>query len=67
MQSSRIAKNIKKFRKRKKWSQEKLSRQADISYNTLIKIESGKIKSPRVDTALSIARAFSISLDKLVR
>ncbi len=64
---TKIAKNIKKFRKKKKWSQEVLSHKSHISYNTIIKIESGKIKNPRLDTALSIARAFSVSLDKLVK
>ena len=67
MLRTKIAKNIKKFRKKKKWSQEVLSRKSHISYNTIIKIESGKIKNPRLDTALSIARAFSVSLDKLVK
>lgn len=67
MLKSRISGNIQKLRKKKAWSQEVLARQAGISYNTLIKIESGKIKSPTIDTVLCIARAFSISLDKLVK
>ncbi len=67
MLNSRINKNIKKYRQRRGWSQEELAKRAGISYNTLIKIESGRIKSPTVNTALKIARAFSISLDKLVK
>ena len=37
-----LSSNIKKLRKQKKLSQDKLARLADIPYNTLVKIESGK-------------------------
>ncbi|MBU0548929.1 MAG: helix-turn-helix transcriptional regulator, partial [Candidatus Omnitrophica bacterium] len=36
-----ISKNIRKLRKEKGFSQEKLARAADISLNTLTKLESG--------------------------
>ncbi len=62
---TKLAKNIKSYRLKRGYSQEKLSRQADISYNTLIKIESGGIQSPTLDTAVKIARALKVSLDKL--
>ena len=42
---SKLAKAIKALRKKKKMSQDKLSKTADIAYNTLIKIESGVIKN----------------------
>ena len=38
-----ISKNIKKLRKAKDLSQDKLSRLADVSHATIIKIESGGI------------------------
>ena len=62
----KFAKNLKKYRLRKKLSQDRLSKKADISYNTITKIESGTIKSPTVDTAQKIARALGVSIDKLV-
>jgi transcriptional regulator with XRE-family HTH domain len=40
---SLIGKNIKKLRKQKGLSQDRLSKLADISYNTVIKLESGGI------------------------
>lgn len=62
-----IAKNIKKLRKDKKLSQDKLSRLADVSHATIIKIESGGIKSPTIDTVQKIANALGVSLDNLMK
>ncbi len=63
---STIAKNIKKLRKQRGLSQDKLSKLADISHNTIIKIESGAIQSPTIDTAQKIAKALGVSLDDLI-
>ncbi len=62
-----IAKNIKKLRKEKGISQDKLSKLADISHNTIIKIESGAIQNPGIDTAQKIAKAFGIKIDDLIK
>ena len=62
-----IAKNIKKLRKQLGLSQDKLSKLADISHNTIIKIESGAIQSPTMDTAQKIAKALGVSLDDLMK
>jgi len=62
-----IAKNIKKLRKQRGLSQDKLSKLADISHNTIIKIESGAIQSPTMDTAQKIAKALDVSLDDLMK
>lgn len=59
-------KNLAKFRKQKGWSQEKLAREADISYNTLIKIERQGIVNPKIETVIKLARALSITVDELV-
>jgi len=64
---STIAKNIKKLRKQRGLSQDKLSKLADISHNTIIKIESGAIQSPTMDTAKKIAKALGVSLDDLMK
>jgi len=66
-EKSTIAKNIKKLRKQRGLSQDKLSKLADISHNTIIKIESGAIQSPTMDTAHKIARALGVSLDDLIK
>lgn len=59
-------KNLKKLRKKKGWTREKLAREADVSYHTIIKIERGTIKNPRLDTLVKLAKALGVSLDKLV-
>jgi len=64
--SSGHLENLKKLRNKKGWSQERLAREAGISYNTLIKIERGGIKNPKLETLIKLARALGVSLDKLV-
>jgi transcriptional regulator with XRE-family HTH domain len=66
MSSNLYLKNLKKYRTEKGWSQEKLSREAGISYQTVIKIERGNIENPKIETILKLGKALKISLDKLV-
>jgi transcriptional regulator with XRE-family HTH domain len=62
-----ISKNIKKLRKIKNLSQDKLSRLADVSHATIIKIESGGIQSPTINTVQKIVKALGVSLDDLMK
>ena len=64
---STIAKNIKKHRKEKGLSQDKLSRLADVSHATIIKIESGGIQSPTIDTVQKIAKALGVDVNDLIK
>jgi len=64
---STITKNIKRYRKKRGLSQDKLSRLADISHTTIIKIESGGIQSPTIDTVQKIAKALEVSVDDLIK
>lgn len=59
-------KNLAKLRKQKGWSQEKLSQEAGISYNTLIKIERNGIENPKIETVIKLATALDTSIDELV-
>jgi transcriptional regulator with XRE-family HTH domain len=59
-------KNLKALRNQKGWSQEKLAREANISYHTVIKLEQSGIKNPRIETVIKLADALNVSLDKLV-
>ena len=61
-----LAENIKRYRKRLKLTQEGLARKADISYNTIIKLESRGITDPRMKTLKKLASALNVSIDKLV-
>lgn len=65
--SSGYLKNLKKLRQQKGWSQEKLAKEAGISYQTLIKIERGYIKNPRLGTLIKLASALKVSIDDLIK
>ena len=62
-----IAKNIKKYRKEKGLSQDKLARLADVAHATIIKIESGGIQSPTIDTVQKITKALGVGLEDLMK
>ncbi|MFA4888741.1 MAG: helix-turn-helix transcriptional regulator [Candidatus Omnitrophota bacterium] len=61
-----LAENIKRYRTKLGLTQEALARKADISYNTIIKLESKGIVDPRMETLKKLAGALEISIDKLV-
>jgi len=63
---SLIGKNIKKLRKQKGLSQDRLSKLADVSYNTVIKLESGGIINPSIDTVQKLAKALDVPVDALL-
>ncbi len=62
-----LAKNIKKLRKLQKLSQEELAKKADITYSTLIKIESGANENPTIKTIGKIASALHVTIDTLIK
>ena len=57
---------IRKLRIKRGLSQEKLARLANVSYNTIVKIESGQSRHPTIQTIAGISKAFNMSLDKLI-
>ena len=59
-------KNLSKIRKQKGWSQEKLAVESNISYNTIIKIERGGIKNPKIETVIKLSKALNVTVDELV-
>jgi len=66
-QLSTIAKNIRKYRKEKNFSQDRLSKEAEVAYNPIVKIESGENPNPTVDTLERIAKALDVSIEKLFK
>jgi transcriptional regulator with XRE-family HTH domain len=62
-----LGKNIKKYRKAKGLSQDKLAKLADVTYTTLVKIESGANDNPTFKTLKKIASALGASLDALAK
>jgi len=61
-----LSENIRRFRKKKGVSQDRLAKLADVTHTTLVKLESGANSNPTVKTLRKIADALEISLDKLV-
>lgn len=67
MSNNRIASNFKKLRAQKDYSQERVARLADLSLNTVIRIESGVNKNPTIETLTKLARALEVSVDNLLK
>ena len=66
-QENKIGKNIKKLRQTKELSQDRLSKLADVSYNSIIKLETGGITNPTIETLQKIAKALNVSVDDLLK
>jgi len=64
---STIGKNIKRFRQNKGLSQDKLSKLADLSLNTVVKIELDESPNPTIETIQRIAKALEVSVDDLLK
>lgn len=64
---STIADNIKKYRNKMGVSQDRLSKLADITYNTIIKIEAGTNTNPTIETLAKIAKALGVGVDDLIK
>jgi len=64
---STIGKNIKRLRQEKELSQDKLSKLADLSLNTVVKIELGESPNPTIETIQKIAKALDVSVDDLLK
>ena len=59
--ASTVSKNIRKIRKEKGISQDRLSKEADLALNTVAKIETGESLNPTVETLQKIANALGVS------
>lgn len=66
MSNNKIADNLKKFRDKKGYSLEKVARLADLSLNTIVKIENGLNQNPTIETLTKIAKALEVRVDDLI-
>ncbi len=64
---NKIGKNIKKLRTTQEPSQDRLSKLADVSYNSIIKLETGGILNPTIETLPKISKALGVSVDDLIK
>ncbi len=67
MSNNKIAENIKKLRGKKGLSLEKIARLADLSLNTIVKVENGVNKNPTIETLTKIAKALEVGVDDLIK
>lgn len=64
---SKIGKNLKKIRQDKGISQDRLSKLADLSLNTVVTVESGANPNPTIETLTKIAKALDVGIDNLIK
>jgi len=67
MSNSKIAENIKILRGKKGLSLERIARLADLSLNTVVKMENGVNKNPTIETLSKIAKALEVGVDDLIK
>ncbi len=66
MANNKISSNIKKIRAEKGYALEKVARLADLSLNTIVKIENGVNQNPTFETLQKIAKALEVKMDDLI-
>lgn len=64
---STISKNIRKLRELKGISQDRLSKMADISLNTIAKLELDNTQNPTIETLQKIASALDVKVEDLIK
>lgn len=67
MSNNKIADNLKKLRAKKGLSLEKIARLADLSLNTIVKVENGVNKNPTIETLTKIAKALEVGVNDLIK
>lgn len=65
--NSTIGGKIKEWRGKRKITQDKLAKKADIPYTTLAKIESNVTTKPSIQTVQKISEGLEISIDELIK
>lgn len=67
MDSNQLGQKIRKLRQKLGLSQDDFARKANVAYTTLTKIETSVIKKPSVFVVNKIAKAFDVTIEKLIR
>ncbi len=62
-----ISDNLRKLRGKKGYSLEKVARLADLSLNTIVKVENGVNQNPTIETLTKIAKALEVGIDDLIK
>lgn len=64
---NKVSDNIRKLRQKKGISQDRLSKEADLALNTIVKIETGENPNPTVETLEKIAKALGVTIADLFK
>lgn len=62
---SDFAKNLRRHRKRKNYSQEKLAKELHYGYTAIANYESGR-NEPSIDDLIRLAKALNVTVDELI-
>ena len=65
--SNNISDNLRKLRGKRGYSLEKIARLADLSLNTIVKVENGVNQNPTIETLTKIAKALDVGVDDLIK
>jgi len=65
--ANKVSDNICKLRQKKGMSQDRLSKEADLALNTIVKIETGENPNPTIETLEKIAKALGVSVADLFK
>ena len=65
--ANKVSENIRRIRQEKDISQDRLSKDADLSLNTIVKIENDESPNPTVDTLEKIAKALGVTVTELFK
>ena len=65
--ANKVSENIRRIRQEKNISQDRLSKDADLALNTVVKIENDESPNPTVDTLEKIAKALGVEVTELFK
>ncbi len=65
--NSKIADNLKRLRDKRGYSLEKVARLADLSLNTIVKIENGANQNPTIETLIKVSKALEVEVGDLIK
>ena len=65
--ANKVSNNIRKIRQKKGMSQDRLSKEADLALNTIVKIKTGESPNPTVETLEKIAKVHGVSVTELFK
>lgn len=64
---NKISENLRKLRDKKGYSLERVARLADLSLNTIVRVENGVNQNPTIETLTKIAKALEVGVDDLIK